>query len=129
MGNEVTGVGIELTNKANEPIKIVWDDISLIIDGQAHRVIHAGVRLVEKETPQATTIVPPGASITDVITPVDNIHLLTDTWAYDALIERSSTGKHTIRVYFVYILNEETFHIDTQFEVSVVKQTTTSYYQ
>lgn len=118
---EVTSVGIDLMNRTSDPLKIMWDDISLIIDGQAHRIIHTGVRLIEKEKPQAPTTVPPGASLVDQITPVDNIYILTDTWAYRALINKYETGRHSIRVYLPYILNEQTHYIDCEFQVKVVK--------
>lgn len=68
-------VAIRIKNKGATAIQIPWDSVSLVgVDGQAQRVIHTGVKLIEKSQTQAPTIVPPGAVHSDEITPADNIH-------------------------------------------------------
>lgn len=68
-------VAIRIKNKAATSIQIPWDSVSFVgTDGQAQRVIHTGVKLIDRSQAQAPTVVPPGAMHTDEITPADNIH-------------------------------------------------------
>jgi len=62
-------------NKTKDILRIIWDH-TLFIDehGKAHRVIHSGVRYREKDKPMPPTEVSPGASIADVIHPVDYVY-------------------------------------------------------
>ena len=63
-----------LTNKSKHSIKIDWDDISYVdIHGKAGRVIHSGIKYIEKSNDQAPTTIPRRASITDLILPADNV--------------------------------------------------------
>jgi hypothetical protein len=67
-------IGFELQNRTESPIKIDWDQVSFVeTTGTAVRVLHSGVRLIAKDSPQASTVVPPGAKITDQITPISRI--------------------------------------------------------
>lgn len=63
-------IGFALSNKTTEPIKIDWDQVSYIdIDGESHKVIHSGIRLMDRANPQSPTIIPPSAKITDMVYP------------------------------------------------------------
>lgn len=71
---EKQAIGFELQNKTESPIKIDWDQVSFVgSTGTAVKVIHSGVRLIERDRPQAPTVIPPGARIREQITPVDRI--------------------------------------------------------
>jgi len=62
-------------NRTNDLLRIIWDHTSFIDEyGKAHRVIHSGVRYMEKDKPMPPTEVSPGTSIADVIHPVDYIY-------------------------------------------------------
>ena len=57
-----------LKNKTDNPIRIDWDQVSYVdIFGESHRVIHSGVRYIERDKLQAPTVVPPTAKVKDVI--------------------------------------------------------------
>jgi len=74
-------IGFEIQNKTDRGIKINWDDISIIYpDGKASRVIHGGVKLIEKASIQAPTIVPPNARVSDILVPTENISSTTYGW-------------------------------------------------
>lgn len=69
-------VAFVLLNKAGSPIKIDWNQVSYIdIFGKSHRVIHSGVKYVDKEKLQVPTIVPPTAWIEDILFPIDYMYL------------------------------------------------------
>ena len=64
-----------LKNKSNHTIKINWDDISYVdIRGNTGRVMHSGVKYIDRNASQPATSVPKGASLTDILLPVDNVY-------------------------------------------------------
>ncbi|MGO9273225.1 MAG: hypothetical protein ACLQOO_23815 [Terriglobia bacterium] len=83
----------ELHNKTQEPLTISWDQCSYV-DGtsRSHRVIHEGIKLEEREKPQAPTIVPPGSTIQDSFYPSDSITLIGPDvgWMYRPFLPRES---------------------------------------
>lgn len=74
---------IELTlfNNHTSSIRILWDESAYIdISGNAHRVIHTGVKFTDKEKAQVASIVPAGAKIEDVAVPVECIEYINGAW-------------------------------------------------
>ncbi len=67
-------VNFTLRNLTKEPMKINWDEGSLIIFGSSKRIIHKGVKLIDRSNPQAPTVIPPNSSIDDLASPADNIY-------------------------------------------------------
>ena len=64
-----------LQNKGNNPIKIDWDQVSYVdVSGKSHKVIHSGVRYIERDRPQVPTIVPPTANVEDIVFPSDYVY-------------------------------------------------------
>ena len=82
----------DIFNKTDSGIRINWDDLSMIYpDGTSSRVIHKGIKLIDRNNPQASTIIPPNASITDILIPSEKI---SDTsylgWGYAPLFDGDS---------------------------------------
>lgn len=72
-----TQIGFDMKNKTGQGIKINWDEVSYISPtGESKRVIHSGVRLVDRNAPQAPTIIPPNSRISDIIIPSDHIYYM-----------------------------------------------------
>ena len=70
----LTRVIFQLTNKTANPIEILWDRVSFVdTESEAHRVIHEGVRYIERDRALPPTIIPPGASASDSLFPTDYI--------------------------------------------------------
>ena len=64
-----------LKNKSNHTIKINWDDISYVdIKGNTGRVMHSGVKYIDRNASQPASSVPKGASLSDIVLPVDNVY-------------------------------------------------------
>lgn len=64
----------DLKNKTKYPIKINWDEVTYVDpNGEAKRVIHEGVKYVNRNETQATTTIPRGAKVSDFLVPSDNI--------------------------------------------------------
>ena len=69
-----TQIGFAIQNKTESGIKLNWDEISFISPtGTASRVIHSGIRLIDKNNPQAPTVIPPNSKISDIVIPSENI--------------------------------------------------------
>lgn len=83
-------IGFVLHNKTNEPIKVDWNQAAYVdIYGDSHQVIHSGVRIVDRDKPQAPTTVPPSAKIDDILSPSDHIYyekVLLPGWRYKPLL-------------------------------------------
>ncbi|RTL56075.1 MAG: hypothetical protein EKK37_16470 [Sphingobacteriales bacterium] len=67
-------VNFTLKNLTNDPMKINWDEASLIIYGQSKRVMHNGVKFIDRSSPQAPTVIPGNSSIDDLVLPTDNVY-------------------------------------------------------
>ena len=64
-----------LKNKSGHTLKINWDDVSYVdVKGQVGRVMHSGVKYVDRNSSQPATTVPKGASISDILLPTDNVY-------------------------------------------------------
>lgn len=70
-----TSIGITLKNKSDHSLKINWDNAAWINPfGESKRIIHTGVKLVDKNLPQAPSIVVRNGILRDSITPSENIY-------------------------------------------------------
>lgn len=70
----------DLKNKSNHTIRINWDDISYVdINGTVGRVMHAGVKYNERNNSQPSTVIPKGASLSDILLPTDNVFFVNST--------------------------------------------------
>lgn len=63
-----------IKNLTSEPMKIDWDEASLIIYGESKRVMHKGVKFTDRNAPQATTVIPGNSSIDDLVLPTENVY-------------------------------------------------------
>ena len=67
----------DLRNKSNYTIKINWDDISYVdYDGKVGRVMHSGVKYIDRNSSQPATTIPKDACIKDVLVPTENVYLI-----------------------------------------------------
>ena len=63
-----------LKNKSNHSLKIIWDEAAFINNqNESSRVIHKGIRYIDANKSQASTIIPKGTELNDIIAPVDRI--------------------------------------------------------
>lgn len=68
-------VSFVLTNKTDHSIKIVWDEAAFVDEnGVTHRVMHSGVKYIDRNNPQPPSIVVRKGSVSDLIIPTDNIY-------------------------------------------------------
>lgn len=76
-----SSVPISIQNKSDKAVKILWDETTFINQsGQSEKVIHEGVRLLERNSSTPPSIVPPHANIQDAITPTSKIEWSGSNW-------------------------------------------------
>lgn len=70
-----TQFSFTLQNKTDHSIKIIWDE-AVYVDqnGSSGRVMHAGVKYIDRSNPQPPTVVVKNANIDDIVVPTDNIY-------------------------------------------------------
>ena len=71
----------ELKNKSTHTMKINWDDISYVdINGKTRRVMHAGVKYIDRNNSQPASSIPKGASLSDILLPTDNVTFISGSY-------------------------------------------------
>jgi hypothetical protein len=67
-------LGFDLLNKSASPVRILWDDAAYVdITGQGRRVIHSGVKLADRNSPQAPSVIPSKGRLNDIVYPSDHV--------------------------------------------------------
>jgi len=68
------GLGIQFSNRTQEAIEVDWNRTVLVdANGHTHKVIHRGVRLVDRESLLPPSVVPSGSTLEDFVFPTDLI--------------------------------------------------------
>jgi|SRR5690348_11839054 len=91
-------IDFNIKNITAEPLKIIWDEASIGWMGISHRVIHAGVRFIDRDKSMPPTIILPNTSIEETTLPSDNVYLqssyYTSDWSEKPLVlERITKAK------------------------------------
>ena len=74
-------LAFEITNKRASPIEIIWDHASIVdLKGQAHRVLHAGLRYMQRDQPMPPTVIPPNAKMSEGVIPSDYVSYESNNW-------------------------------------------------
>ena len=101
----------ELTNKSSYTIKLPWDDMAYIDEvGNTRRVMHNGVKFIDRNNAQPASVLPKNASISDLLLPTDNVYYLSSVgWIQKNLFSVQAveqiTGK-TVRILFPIIIQD-----------------------
>jgi hypothetical protein len=67
-------LAFDLLNKSDSPVKILWDNAAYVdISGQSRRVIHRGVKLVDRNSPQAPSVISSKDRLNDIVYPSDHV--------------------------------------------------------
>jgi hypothetical protein len=79
-------VDLVLRNKTSFSMKLSWDE-AVFVDGlgESHRVMHSGVRYMERDQAQASSIIARGSVIIDILIPVDNVFYNAFSRSWDRL--------------------------------------------
>lgn len=73
-----TEYSFELNNKSNSTLKIIWDDaIFVSSSGQSQKIMHSGVKYIDRNNSQPSTTILRNSKLTDIIIPSENIYYQT----------------------------------------------------
>jgi hypothetical protein len=68
-------VGFVLVNKTTAPMKMLWDESAYVDQrGRTHRVMHAGVKYIDRDKSMPPSLIPPGSSLEDIVFPVSYVY-------------------------------------------------------
>ena len=69
-----TQFAFSLNNKTDHSIKIIWDE-AVYVDqnGSSGRVMHSGVKYIDRNNPQPPTVIVKKANIDDMVVPTSNV--------------------------------------------------------
>ena len=64
-----------LENHSDHSIKLVWDEAAFVgPNGQNSRVMHSGVKYIDRNSPQPPSVVIRKGTLVDLIVPTDNVY-------------------------------------------------------
>jgi len=85
-------IGFFIENKTDHSIRLIWDEAAYVdTDGETHKVIHAGVRYINRDAPQAPSVIVRHGILSDIIYPSDYIYYA-DGWHERPLFTDSQMG-------------------------------------
>jgi hypothetical protein len=68
-------LAFKLTNKTRYSLKVLWDEASYLdAGGQSHRVMHNGVKYIDRSLTEPPSVVIRGGSLEDVVLPIDYVY-------------------------------------------------------
>ncbi len=71
---QCTDFNIQVKNKTNKAIKIVWNDSALAWSGNSSQLLPDGIKYIEATQSKPDTVIPPGMTITKIVTPSSNVY-------------------------------------------------------
>jgi hypothetical protein len=87
------GIQIHLQNRTSHAAKIVWDEVVFVdFDQTSHRVIHGGVRYVDRHQSQPPSVVAPHKLLIDKIVPVNRIDAIEHKFYHRELVHDPLRG-------------------------------------
>ena len=122
-------ISFDLVNNTDKGIKINWDEVAYIDPtGQSMRVIHNGIKLIDRNAPQAPTFIPPMARINDIIIPSENISYVSGQyggWKESDLFPGKDKSIYTgaeFGIYFPLEIKGEKKEYNLRFKVNKINQ-------
>lgn len=95
------GLSFNFVNKTDKPIKILWDDSAFInAAGGSERVLHGGVRIIDRNQSQAPSIIIPKGTLSDDIISTEHVGTdpyLSSGWSYTPICGSKNIYTHDIK--------------------------------
>ena len=87
--------------------------------------MHKGVKLVDREQPQAPTIIPPKAQVDDLVVPTDYMAFISGNWKQENILPDNVVAKQlkgkTVSVFMPLEINGSVKNYSFEFLVSNVQ--------
>ena len=80
-----------IKNNSNNSIKVYWNEASFVgTDGFTSKIMHSGIKYIEREKMQTPTTIIAGASLADCVVPINNVELLGGEWKERPLFDHTT---------------------------------------
>jgi hypothetical protein len=91
-----------LLNKSDHSIKILWDEAVYVNEnGSSQKIMHSGVKYIDRTNIQPPTTVVKGASIEDLVMPTDNVYFVSGQyggWRETPLFKNNASTSEELEV-------------------------------
>jgi hypothetical protein len=67
-------IDFSIENKTKSPLKLIWDDASLGIFGRSNKVMHSGVKYIDRNSSYPPATILPNTRLDDLVVPTDNVY-------------------------------------------------------
>jgi len=127
------GITFVLKNKSESPIEVLWDQSSFINEaGESSRLVHGGVKYIDKDRSQPNTLIPPLAKLSETVYPSDYIEFSVGKWRKRPLLPAnlnisqdvssldSLVGK-SLRLYLRLLIEENKVDYVVSFPITSVR--------
>jgi hypothetical protein len=64
-----------IVNLTRDALKINWDEAAIVFNGEAQKVIHSGVAIIDKNKSMPKSVIPPNAKLEDFAIPTKNVEV------------------------------------------------------
>jgi len=82
-------LAFQLKNESTKPIRVIWNEASFVdVESKAHKIIHKGIKFIDKEKAMTATTIPPEAILDDLIAPIDLTELVDSEWKTKEILPR-----------------------------------------
>jgi len=85
-----------LENKTQHSMRVLWDEVTFVdITGNSSRVMHEGVRYVDRNASQPPSVVPSNGRLIDIVVPTSNVYYVSGQyggWRTAGLIQPRNTS-------------------------------------
>ena len=89
-----------LQNKTDNPLTLDWNQVAYVnAFSQSHKVMHGDVRFIERDRALPPSIIPPGASLTDIVLPVDYVSYVSgrySRWVSEDMLPNPEAGQRLV---------------------------------
>lgn len=76
------GFNFNLTNTSSSSLKIIWDDATFVgFDGNSSKIMHQGIKYIDRNNAMSPTTIITGSSLNDIVTPTNNVYWVDGTYS------------------------------------------------
>jgi hypothetical protein len=120
-------VAFGIKNKTNKSIKLVWDEALFMANGSSSKVMHDGVKYINRNESMPPTVIPANTFISDVITPTSNVYWregyysqygsTPGGWEQSPLLDDKLEKDSKVQIYLPMIIGGQTKEYNFTFNV------------
>ncbi len=113
-------IGFSLLNLTDAPMLVHWDESAYVDQsGRSHRVIHLGVRYIDRDKPMVPSIVPPKTRLEDIVYPTSHVLYTSTGWDRKALYVDTETTPFEVGVFLTLEIKGQKRRLNFRFRAEM----------